>query len=118
MKKLVLFSVLLSVIALTSCRKDRFEPTTPSSMEELKVPANFDWKTTKDYTISFFATTTGMVEVSGINNVIYQRAYLGPGIPYDMKLTLPTYENKVKLRFQDKTAELILNNTNLTYRFN
>lgn len=87
-------------------------------MEELKVPANFDWKTTKDYTISFFAASTGMVEVSGTNNIIYQRAYLGPGMPYDMKLTLPTYEKKVKLRFQDKTAELILNNTNLTYRFN
>lgn len=118
MKKLVLFSVLLSVIALTSCRKDRFEPTTPGSMEELKVPANFDWKTTKDYTITFTAASAGMIEVANSNGIAYQRAFLAAGTPYGMKLTLPTFEKTVKLKYQGKTADLSLTGTNLTYQFN
>lgn len=106
------------MIVLTSCRKDRFEPITPGSMEELKVPANFDWKTTRDYTITITAATAGLVEVANANGIAYQKAFLAAGTPYAMKLTLPTYEKSVKLKFQGKTADLNLSGVNLTYQFN
>lgn len=62
--------------SLYSCRKDRFEPNQPKSMDELTVPANFDWKTIKDYAITITASENGMVEVTNSNGIAYQRAFL------------------------------------------
>lgn len=118
MKKIAFFLMIAFLASLYSCRKDRFEPTTPGSMEELKVPANFDWKTTKDYTITFSAASAGMIEVANSNGIAYQRAFLVAGTPYAMKLTLPTFEKTVKLKFQGKTADLNLTGTNLSFQFN
>lgn len=118
MKKIVFFMVIAVLATLYSCRKDRFEPNQPKNMEELNVPANFDWKTTKDYTITLTANAAGMVEVANAGNVAYQRAFLVAGAPYAMKLTLPTYEKAVKLKFQGKTVDLNLSGTSLSYQFN
>ena len=118
MKKIAFFIVLISLISLYSCRKDRFEPNTPGSMEELKVPANFDWKTTKDYILNLSATDGGLIEVTNNNGVTYQRAFLSAGTPYAMMLTLPAQAKSVTLKFKGKIAELNLAGSNLSYHFN
>ncbi|MBK9290357.1 MAG: hypothetical protein IPM52_01790 [Bacteroidetes bacterium] len=117
MKKIMMLLILASV-AMTACRKDRFEPNQPKSMEDLKVPANFDWKTTKDYQISFTANQNGLVQVVNSQNVSYQRAYLTAQQPYIMKITLPTYEKSVIVKFAGKDVPLQLRNTNLNVNLN
>lgn len=112
------FILLLATLAMTSCRKDRFEPKTPDKMEQLQVPANFDWKTTKDYQITFNPMQSGLVQVVNSNNVAYQRAYLTTQQSYVMKLTLPSFEKAVVVRFGGKDIALNLNNTNLTVNIN
>ncbi|MBK9291377.1 MAG: hypothetical protein IPM52_07105 [Bacteroidetes bacterium] len=109
MKKIAFFVMIVVLASLYSCRKDRFEPNQPKSMEELKVPANFDWKTTRDLTISLSSSNSGLTEVvNGNNNVVYQRAYLTAGANYTMKITLPAYETLLKIKFQGIERALYL----------
>ncbi|HMM10504.1 MAG TPA: hypothetical protein PKE03_00220 [Bacteroidales bacterium] len=118
MKKIAFFLMVAVLGTLYSCRKDRFEPNQPKNMEELQVPAGFDWKTTKDYALTITANNDGMVEVTNSNDVAYQRAFLTSGTPYTMKLTLPSFEKTVKLKFQGMTTNLALSGQNLNYQFN
>lgn len=86
-------------------------------MEELTVPASFDWKTTKDVQLTLSANANGIVEVMNASNISYQKAFLTPAQPYVMKLTIPSYEKSVKLRFQGKEASLEIGSGNLSYNF-
>lgn len=115
---IVVILLIIGYITVTSCRRDPFEPHNTGSMEELRVPTDFDWKTSKDYYLSLIVSTEGIVEVSSKSSILYYRAYLKPGISNEIKLTLPGFEKVIILKFQDKTAELILKNSNLTYQFN
>lgn len=118
MKKSIYILAILSVVVLSSCRKDRFDdPKTPEKMEELTVPASFDWKTTKDVQLTLSANANGIVEVMNASNISYQKAFLTPAQPYVMKLTIPSYEKSVKLRFQGKEASLEIGSGNLSYNF-
>jgi hypothetical protein len=118
MKKHILITVLALAALFTSCRKDRFEgPKAPEKMEELTVPANFDWKTTKDVQITLSANANGIVEVMNSQQIAYQKAFLTPAQPYVMKLTIPSFEKSVKLRFQGKEASLEIGSGNLSYNF-
>lgn len=112
------FILILAVLAMTSCKKDRFEPKTPDTMEQLQVPANFDWKTTRDYQITFNPVQSGLVQVVNNNNVVYQRAFLITQQSYVMKLTLPSFEKAIVVRFGGKDSALNLNSTNLTVNLN
>lgn len=119
MKKHILITVLALAALFTSCRKDRFDgPKAPEKMEELTVPASFDWKTTKDIQITFNANASGIVEVMNASNIAYQKAFLTASQPYVMKLTLPAFEKTVKLKFQGKITDLPLSGSSLTYQFN
>lgn len=77
-------------------------------MDELYAPTNFDWKTTKDYILTFKSDVEGIVEVNNTLGVPYQKAYLRWNEIYMMKLTVPAYETKVVVRFQgyEKSIEL------------
>lgn len=119
MKKIVFLLVLLPLVVLTSCQKDNLDDLdTISTMEEIIVPANFDWRTTRDVQITFTAAANGVVEVLNQQNVPYKKAFLNPANPYTMKLTLPTFETAVKLRFLGYEAVIELGNGNIQYHFN
>lgn len=120
MKKLALLLSISFGILFTSCKKDINEPkdSTPETMEELQVPAGFNWKTTKDITLTLTATGNGIVVVSNQQNVPYQKAYLSPSQPYVMKLSLPAYEKQVKVKFAGQEGLIELNGENLQYLFN
>lgn len=119
MKKLALLSAFATVLALTSCKKDRNEPIdkTPENMDQMVVPANFNWKTTKSYQFTVEATLGGIVEVQSSQGVAYQKAYIVANTPYVMQLTVPSYEKSIKVKFADKSASLELNANNLSFRF-
>ena len=119
MKRLAFILMIGMGILFTSCKKERVEnpDTTPDTMEELKVPADFSWKTTKDYNLTLSANANGVAEVNNASGITYQKAYLSPGQAYTMKLTVPAYEKTVKLKFLGQEAELQLSATALTYQF-
>ncbi len=109
MKKLILLSLIALVFVFSSCKKDRFdEPKAPEKMEELTVPASFDWKTTKDFSLTLIAPTNGIVEVANSQGIAYQKAFLTPGQAYNMKLTLPSYESSIVLKHLGQTVTLQL----------
>jgi hypothetical protein len=118
MKKSILLSLVALVVILSSCKKDRFdEPKAPEKMEELTVPASFDWKTTKDYSITLSAYTNGIAEVSNTADVVYQKAFLTSGQPYTMKLTVPSYEKTIRLKFMGKSQDIALGSPSISYQF-
>lgn len=120
MKKTAFLIIIGIAFLFPSCKKDRIDntDTKPENMEELQVPADFLWKTTKDYSLTLSANSSGIVEVNNTSGISYQKAYLSPGNAYVMKLTVPAYEKTVKLKFSGQEAMLELSASNLIYHFN
>jgi hypothetical protein len=113
---------LLSFLLITifsSCRKDLTEPkATEASIESIAVPESFDWKTTKEYSLNLTSTSSGLLEISNLEGIAYLRLFLSAGNPYSGKLTLPSYETKVSLKFQGYSTEIELTSQNISYQFN
>lgn len=120
MKKIIFLSAIATIIFLSSCKKDRMfdEPQAPQTMEELTVPNSFDWKTTKEVNLTLTAQASGIVEVANSQLVAYQKAFLNPGSAYTMKLTVPSYEKNVKLRFLGQEVTIELTSTSIAHQFN
>lgn len=120
MKTRIILIVLGFATLFVSCRKDRNiieNPSEPKVMEELKVPADFNWKTTKDFSLTLTSPVAGIAEVTNSSGIAYQKAYLTPGTPYTMKLTLPAYEKSVRLKLGNQSATLELTATVLQFVF-
>ncbi len=120
MKKIAFLLAITLTVFFTSCKKDRFdynEPK-PENMEELTIPSSFDWKTTKDIQLTLTAQSNGIVEVTNSQGIAFQKAFLMPNQPYTMKLTVPSYEKTVKLKFLGQEASLELGIASLSYQFN
>lgn len=115
-----IFILIISLTAVfTSCKKDRDieKPSAPTVMEELQVPSNFDWKTTRDIQLTLVANTNGIAEVTNMKGIAYQKAYLTSAVPYVMKLTLPTYEKNVGVKFMGQTQTIELTSSILSISF-
>ncbi|MBW7848614.1 MAG: hypothetical protein H3C41_11100 [Bacteroidales bacterium] len=120
MKTRILLIILGLSTLFVSCRKDREivqDPGTPKVMEDLKVPSEFNWKTTKDFGLTLTSPVAGIAEVTNSSGIAYQKAYLTAGMPYTMKLTLPAYETSVRLKLGNMSANLELSSTELQYTF-
>lgn len=120
MKKHLLITALISIIflSLSSCKKDKPENiTNQPSTENIEVPDQFDWKTTKDYFITFSTSTSGLVEVSNSEGIPYQKVFLSPESTFTMKLTVPSFEKKVKIKHGAHLKELELSAAQLTVNF-
>ncbi len=115
----MLFTVVVVTFLAASCRKDYQQTvqTTPETMNELVVPRDFDWKTTKDYQLTVTSPTGGILEIMNAQNRTYQRTYLQSGQPHTTKLCLPAYENKIELKIGNQSAQIDLNSSALNYIF-
>lgn len=113
---------LLSFLLITifsSCKKDLTEPkATEASIENIAVPESFDWKTTKEYTMNLTSNSSGLLEVTNNEGIAYFRLFLSAGNPYSGKLTLPSYETKVILKFKGINTEIELTSQNISYQSN
>ena len=116
MKKTTLLIALGFILFMSSCKKDTPQQpdNKPTTMEELQVPASFNWKTTSDFSLTLTANANGIVEVNNANGATYQKAYLTAGIPYTMKVVVPSYEKSVKLKFGSQTTVLNLTATSMS----
>lgn len=121
MKKIIVL-IIGSFILLSACRKEIVKkditPGNPTSMDELSISSDFNWKTTKDYQITFSANNSNLLKVENDNGLVFQSAFLRADEPYKMKLNLPTYQKTVHLKFLNEDVVLKLDNTELEYNFN
>lgn len=124
MKKLFLFSMLGMIITITACSPDLDidAPDTNTeeeaiTMENLKVAANFDWKTYNDVNLTLTGNANKIVEVVSAKGVVYQKAYLSKDKAYTMKLTVPTHEASVRLLFNEQDVSIDISSGNAAYTF-
>jgi len=118
MKKLILFFGTLLVIT-ASCKKDELvQPAQePVTMENIQVPANFEWRTTADYMLNLTGPVNSLVELVSDKGVVFQRAYILKDQTLKMKLTLPSYEKVVYLQYLGQKVEMKLTSGTLSYQF-
>jgi hypothetical protein len=120
MKNLTLILLIGLVIFFSSCRKNFNEdiiPADPITMEKLLVPSDFNWKTTKEYTVVMTTTTNGLVEVSNKDGVPYQKAFLVSDKTFTMNLTLPSFEKKIYVKHGSQNKEIELTAVQLNVNF-
>jgi len=116
-----IFGVL--VILITGCHKDLevMQPQTAgenvTSMDQLKVASDFNWKTTQDVELTLTATTRSTVVIKSATCVVYQKALLIPGEQYTSILTLPTYETELTFMFNGKPLVMPIANKKITHSF-
>lgn len=119
MKKLFFITMIILLVVFSSCKKDFPEKieNTPETMEDLKVPANFNWKTTSDIYISLKAESDGLTEVAAPNGTVYHRAFLKENETYEVKLTVPAYEKSLLLRHKGREKAIEISGSNINYIF-
>jgi len=114
---LIIFSVLLFT---TACKKDTPTdptPVVPETMDDLKVAANFDWKTTQDIQITLTGKTNNIVEAASVEGKTFQKAFLKANVAYTMKLTLPSYSTSIRLLYAGQDVTLEIGNGTLIHQF-
>jgi beta-glucanase (GH16 family) len=121
MKRKLFLLVMSVVFVLASCKKDEIQPPVkpkPQSMDELTASPTFDWKTTKEYQLILKGNANAVVKVLSPNGNLYHKALLKANMVYSSKVTLPSYEKKVKLQYADKSVEINLTQNTINYNFN
>lgn len=114
----VIAIILLVMLFITSCKKEvnQVMPENPK-MENLQISQDFDWKTTKDFQLTITGNADGLVEVTNADGISYQKVFLSASEPYTFKLTVPSYENSVRLKFMGQDIKLELSANELSYQF-
>ena len=128
MKTLKLISLLLFISLFASnCNKgtDPVEDDTINSVNDLVVPYDFDWKTTKTVSITVKLPNQGDLQPLIITNREGTKKYFR-GFPDDgsrtvyTKITIPAYINELKLTYNGTTGPnmVYISNESLVYNFN
>ena len=118
MKKLyVLLVILAGVSLLSSCTKEILPNPDPQTMNDLVIKDSFNWKTTTDYEFTVTGNINRLLTVTSTDGTIYKKVSLTANQPLKVTLTIPSYENKVNLRFNGQIIEVALVGTSITYSF-
>lgn len=126
MKKVSILIIVSLMFAMVSCQKAAIKPVstsgsnsgaTTSGMDNLRVPATFNWKTTQTISMTITATKGGLVNVSSTNGTSYQKAFLHANKAYTMKLVIPAYVKTLDLSFMGKKATLNITSSKMSYQF-
>jgi LEA14-like dessication related protein len=119
MKKslILIFSITLLLSACNRNTNDNPTPNTPPTIEDLKVADGFNWKTTDDYQLTLTGKVSNVVDVVSEADFSYQKAFLIADVPYTMKLTVPSYEKTVVLKYMDQEVPIELSSETLSHEF-
>ncbi len=118
MKKLLLILSIFS-FTLISCKKDR-EPQVeikPQSTDEITVPGDFRWNTSKDIQLTVSGKSNGLVEILSTKGIVYWKSFIAANQESIIKFSLPTYETSLQLRYMNQTVEIEIQSASLTYNF-
>jgi hypothetical protein len=111
MKRLIFLALGLSLITV-SCKKGvKDNPVQPVStgIEALTISSDFNWKTTKEYQVNLKASQDDLVEITNKDGVGYQKVFVKANEVYEMKLSLPSYEEFVNVKYKGQIIKLELN---------
>ncbi len=123
--KLIGFGLLFITFSLSSCQKDvpPAPDTTAGTTTELKVAADFDWKTSREITLNVI----GLKEVNpAINNtfyvnssagVTYYKDLLTMNQDYTIKFAVPSTETTLVFNYGSKTKTVEITSSSLTYDY-
>lgn len=120
MKRLLLAIAVLT-IAFSSCRKefDVKEPevVTTKTMDDLNIDDSFEWKTTKDVSITLNGATRSAVFINSTQGDNYHKGILFSDAEYTTKITVPAYVDKVKLVYDGGQYEVPIVNNKIEFNF-
>lgn len=119
MKNIILLSLAVMFV-FASCKKDvnnEVDPQVNDGMENLNVNPDFDWKTTKVYTVDFTTYANSLVKITDQSGKLVKVAMLNKENPTTVRFSVPAYLDKVKLSFLGSEAELALTGTSMVYNF-
>lgn len=118
--------LLAMLLALTffSCQKDyrntainNASGTEVVSTEDINVPSNFDWKTSKSYIFYISTDVNGVFEIKS-GDISFHKGYVRSGSPYTLKLSLPTYLESVEISQAGRIIEKDLQIGTINCSFN
>ncbi|MDO9510791.1 MAG: hypothetical protein Q7J34_03450 [Bacteroidales bacterium] len=120
MKNIIVLLLVLTVILGTSCKKEIEEPVNPlpKKMADLKVKADFDWNTTKDYFFTISGPVNRSIRISSADgSTIYQKGMIFSEEPFKATISIPAYIKTVHLLYVDQNIEIPLSGNNINYSF-
>lgn len=95
----LLLAVLIPLLYCTSCKKieDNTNATSNKAMEDLKVPAGFNWETSKAIEFRITSGTSGVIAISSEDGAInYHTGFYNLLTPdYQVMITLPAYVQRL-----------------------
>ena len=124
MKKLTLLFIVI-IFSLTACQKDWDQIVEEdqtnneiTSMSNMVVSSDFNWKTTKDIDINL----TGMdkdevIYIKSVEGDVYQKAFVKSGINYSTKITIPTYATEVNVMCKGVLTKIPISGNEINYKF-
>lgn len=119
MKKTLLLLMIAGFFTLVSCKKDTSEPVieTPTSTDQLVVPASFDWKTTQEVQFNLKGFANSNVEISSETDAIFLKLGLKANQLVSANLSLPAFQKKVFLKYLGQNIEVDITGGTVSHTF-
>lgn len=95
-----------SFVNCTKTMKDD-QTSNPKTLEEIEVPADFNWQTYNNMDIKLKGGFNSLVEVaSSDGRTVYYKTYLKPGEIHEFQIGVPAFEKQVLIRYMGKELRL------------
>lgn len=119
MKKTLLLLTIAGFITLVSCKKDTIEPVieTPTTTDQLVVPAGFDWKTTHEVQFNLRGFANSIVEITSEEGAVYLILGLKKDQQVSAKLALPTYQTTVVMKYLGQSIPVDVTGGTVSHTF-
>lgn len=104
MKRSIIF-LSFSTLVFASCQKDMVQEENAigynqvESVEDLVVPANFDWKMTKSIKLNLSSHSDAVVQVLGENGNSLEKVFVPAEEVHEVKLNIPSHLKEVIVMF-------------------
>ena len=111
MKKLSIVFV-VSILIFSGCKKNLEvmepmpAPAQVTEMSDMEVSADFDWKTVKTAEVSILSNANSVLYIKSADGSVYHKAFITSGTIYKTEITLPSYEQEVKLELAGQHASV------------
>ncbi|MCD4773539.1 MAG: hypothetical protein K8R41_09185 [Bacteroidales bacterium] len=124
MKKTILLLIVI-IFALTSCQKDWDQIVEDNqtneeitSMSEMVVNSDFNWKTTKDIIVNFTGFDINeVIYIKSLDGDIYHKAFFNLGDNYSTKITIPTYALEINVMYKGASTNIPISGNEINYKF-
>jgi hypothetical protein len=88
-----------------------------NSIEDLSIPADFDWKTEKNISFTLSGYQTSSVRIVSESGEQYHRANLFADSEYSFELTVPAYMETIRVLYRGQEKEFELNRPEIVHNF-